>query len=92
MPCLFAMFAGLFPRLGALFLWLARPAMWNAAFGGSWLWPLLGVIFLPWTTLAYVLVFTGGVNWFDWIILAFALFIDVGTYTGGGYANRRRSA
>ena len=44
MPCLFAIFAGLFPRLGVLFLWLARPSMFSAAFDGSWLLPVLGVI------------------------------------------------
>ena len=26
MPCLFAMFAGIFPRLGTLFIWIARPS------------------------------------------------------------------
>ena len=27
-----------------------------------WLWPILGIIFLPWTTLMYILVAPGGVN------------------------------
>ncbi len=62
MPCLFAMFAGFFPRLGTLFIWIARPVMFNAAFGGSWLWPILGIIFLPFTTLMYVILFTPGIG------------------------------
>jgi hypothetical protein len=32
MPCLFALFAGMFPRLGTLFIWIARPKMFSAAF------------------------------------------------------------
>jgi len=32
MGCLFAMFAGLFPRLGLFMLWVARPNLVDAAF------------------------------------------------------------
>jgi hypothetical protein len=67
MGCLFAMFAGLFPRLGVLFIWLARPILFSAAFGGFWLWPILGIIFLPFTTLMYVLLWTPGVGLMVWI-------------------------
>ncbi len=42
MACLFAMFAGMFPRIADLILWIARPAMFNTAFHGSWFWPSLG--------------------------------------------------
>ena len=56
MGCLFAIFAGMFPRLGVLLIWLARPLLFTAAFGGSWLWPILGIIFLPFTMLMYVLL------------------------------------
>jgi hypothetical protein len=44
--CLFAIFAGLFPRLAVLLIWLARPVLFTAAFGGFFLWPILGIIFL----------------------------------------------
>ena len=58
MGCLFAIFAGAFPRLATLFIWLARPQLFAAAFGGAWIWPLLGILFLPFTTLMYVLLYT----------------------------------
>lgn len=29
MPCLFALVAGMFPRLGTFIIWLARPAMFS---------------------------------------------------------------
>jgi hypothetical protein len=32
--CLFAIFAGCFPRLATIFIWLARPTLFSNAFGG----------------------------------------------------------
>ena len=61
MGCLFALFGGLFPRLALLILWIARPALVDAAFN-TFLLPLLGIIFLPFTTLIYVIVYTPGVG------------------------------
>ena len=92
MGCLFALFAGAFPRLGTLFIWLARPVYFNAAFGGSWFWPLLGIIFLPFTTLMYVLLWSPGIGLigFDWFWLILALVLDIGQIAGTGYANRDR--
>lgn len=91
MPCLFAMFAGIFPRLGTLILWLARPNMFSAAFNGSWLWPILGIIFLPFTTLMYVILWspTGLAGW-DWLWLVMAVVIDVMHYTSTAYSNRNQ--
>jgi len=92
MGCLFLIFAGLFPRLGVLFIWLARPELFLTAFGGFWLWPLLGIIFLPMTTLMYCLVWNpvGGIGGLDWFWLFLALMIDLGGALSSGYANRDR--
>ena len=91
MPCLFALFAGAFPRLGALFIWLARPALFSAAFGGSWFWPLLGVIFMPFTTLMYVIIWTpAGLDFWGWFWIILAAIIDLGGIGGSGFANRNR--
>src|SRR3954464_12466225 len=73
MGCLFALFAGLFPRLALFIVWVARPALVAAAFN-TWLIPLLGIIFLPFATLIYVILYTPGIGlnaweWF-WVILA----------------------
>jgi hypothetical protein len=92
MGCLFLMFAGLFPRLGVLFIWLARPVYFTAAFGDTILWPILGIVFLPFTTLMYVLLWSPGVGlgaW-DWLWLGLALLLDVGHYAGSAYSNRDR--
>jgi hypothetical protein len=88
---LFLIFAGAFPRFAVLIIWLARPAMFAAAFGGSWLIPLLGVLFLPLTTLMYVLLWTSnGITGFDWFWLVLALLLDLGGIASNGYANRDR--
>ena len=54
--CLFAILAGLAPRIAFAILWLARPNVVAAAFGDVLLWPLLGLVFLPFTTLMYTIL------------------------------------
>lgn len=91
MGCLFGIFAGLFPRLGVLLIWLARPALFTAAFGGSAILPALGLVFLPFTTLLYVLLWTpAGLPALSWLWLILAVLIDVGGWGSTGYANRDR--
>jgi hypothetical protein len=76
MGCLFAIMAGLFPRLALFIVWVARPALVSAAFS-TWIFPLLGIIFLPFATLMYVILYVPGVGltgwgWF-WVVVS-ALF------------------
>ena len=79
MACLFALFAGVFPRLALLIVWIARPATVDAAFS-TWLWPLLGIIFLPFATLIYVLLYTPGrgLSGWDWFWVVLAALLDIG--------------
>jgi len=48
----------------------------------SWAWPLLGLLFLPWTTLAYVVAWQpGGLDGnADVLIVAVGVLLDVLTY------------
>ncbi len=87
MCCVFTVLLFLGPRFGILVWWIVQPARWEAAFNG-FLWALLGFIFLPWTTLMYVAVRPGGLSWFDWVLLIFAVLADISTWSGGGYRNR----
>lgn len=89
MCCLLTVLLFLGPRAGILVWWLLDTARWNLAFN-SFIWALLGFIFVPWTTIMYVLVFPGGLHGFDWIWLGIGLLLDIGSYTGGGYGNRDR--
>jgi hypothetical protein len=72
-----------------LIWWLINPLRFNAAFS-TFIWPLLGIIFLPWTTLMYLVVFPAGIIGFDWLWLGLAVVADIGMYVGGGYGNRDR--
>jgi hypothetical protein len=92
MPCLFALFAVFTPRLADLILWIARPTLFTAPFHGGWFLPLLGIIFLPFTTLMYVLLWNPGVGlvgW-DWLWLILAVMCDLMHYGGSVYSNRNQ--
>ena len=54
MCCLFTTLLLLGPRVAGAIWWLVQPIRWQAAFNNSWLWPVLGLIFVPWLTLMYV--------------------------------------
>ena len=88
MGCLFALLGGLFPRLALLIVWIARPALVGAAFN-TFLLPLLGIIFLPFTTLIYVIVYTPrvGLVGFDWFWVILALLLDI-SHWSASYTQR----
>lgn len=92
MPCCFAVFAGIFPRIGTIILWLARPSMFSAAFNNRWLVPILGIIFLPFTTLLYVILWSPGVgiHGWDWFWIVLAVIIDIGHWATNVFQNRNR--
>jgi hypothetical protein len=90
MCCFFTTLVLAGPRLAFLIWWLIRPVYINLVFK-TWIWPLLGLIFLPWTTLMYAIVYgANGIVGFDWIWLALALVADLASYGGGAYGNRDR--
>jgi hypothetical protein len=92
MPCLFALLAVFAPRLLNILWWIARPTAYLAAFNGGWFWALLGIIFLPFTTLMYALLWTPGIGltgW-DWLWLILAVFCDLMHYSSTAYSNRNQ--
>ena len=89
MCCFFTTLVLLGPRAAILIWWLINPIRWQVTFP-SFIWPLLGFLFVPWTTLMYVLVAPGGVIGFDWFWIGLAVLADIGMYAGGGYGNRDR--
>lgn len=86
MGCLFVMFAALAPRLGVFLIWLARPQLVDAAFD-TFIIPLAGIIFLPFTTLMYLLLYTPGVGLSGWDLLwlGLAVVLDVGHLGASSY-------
>ena len=83
MGCLIAILAALSPRLAIFVLWIATDVLSDAY--DTWVLPLLGFLFLPWTALAFALMWVAGsdgVSWFGWIIVVLAFFADLGSYAG----------
>jgi hypothetical protein len=92
MCCFYTVLIFLGPRIASIIWWIANPTRWVSAAGAfdSALWPILGILFLPWATLMYVLVAPGGVVGWDWLWLGLAFVGDIGMYAGGGAGNRDR--
>jgi hypothetical protein len=91
MGCLLALFAGMFPRFALVIFWIARPERMDATFT-SFLWPVLGIVFLPFTTLIYVLLWrpgTGVTSW-DWLWIGLAVFLDLAHWSAS--ASQRNAA
>lgn len=87
MCCFFTSLFFFGPRLAFLIYWLIPFGRLKvAATFNTWIWPLLGLIFLPWLTLMYVIVFP--VVGFDWVWLGLALVADIASYTGGAYKRK----
>lgn len=89
MGCLLALLA----RVALLVVWIATPMITNA-FNGNWMLPLIGIVFLPTTALAYVAVFaiSGSVTGWAWLWIVLGFLFDVGIHTAGAASNRHRIA
>lgn len=92
--CCLLVVLGLFgPRLAFLLTWIGTDRV-SVAFHHGVFAPLLGVVFLPWTSLFYVFAYApvGGVSGFGWVFVTLGVAFDVTTYSSGGYERRRRAA
>ena len=85
MPCLIALFALIGPRVALVFTWIFSGMIGRAI--DSWFVALLGFLFLPWTTLAYVVMYDVGpgleVEGIEWFLVGLAFVVDIGSYVGG---------
>ena len=93
MGCIFVLIAALSPRLAFVLMWIFTP--WVDRTFGPVIWPILGVIFLPLTTLLYVILWnTGGhgVTGWEWIFVILALMGDLASWGGGARGRRARYA
>lgn len=87
MPILLILFGLLAPRVTLLIAGCA------GAFNGVWqslLWPVLGFLFLPYTTLAYgiAIAYAGGVQGMGLVLVIVGVLFDLGT--SGESARRGR--
>jgi hypothetical protein len=89
MPCFVAVLALISPRLALIAMALFSDVL-SRAFD-SWLLPLLGFFILPWTTLAYGVMWDVGthkVTGFEWAVVVVAFLADIGI-VGGARRSRR---
>lgn len=88
MPCLFAIFALLTPRLLIVALWFLTT--WFTGIFNTLLWPILGLIFLPTSLLWYTAVhhWFGGV-WSLWPIIGMIVALMIDISPAGGRRRRR---
>ena len=91
MPCLFAVFALVTPRLVVALLYFFT--RWFAGMFDSLLWPILGFLFMPLTTLAYAWAINrnGSVSGAYFVVVLLAALIDLGSI-GASRARRRARA
>jgi len=79
--CFVALVALISPRFAIFLVWLFDRDRMSAAFD-SWFVAFLGFLFLPWTTLAYVIAWQpGGLNgnW-DALLIVLGVTMDIVTY------------
>ena len=90
MGCLLVLLSAFAPRIVFLMIWIARPEVVDAVFD-TFLFPLLGLIFLPFTTLVWLFLDRPpfGVTGFDWFWVALAVLLDLSHYAST-YGQRDR--
>ena len=92
MGCLLALLGLITPRFVMVVLWLFTDYL-SRAFH-TFVWPLLGFVFLPTTTLAYAVAKNslGGFHGWGLVVLVLGVLVDFGLLGGGarGRGARRR--
>ena len=91
MGCIAALLALISPRLALFFIFVFSDLLSDSF--DSWLVPLLGFFLLPWTTLAYAVMWSSGFNdvtGIEWFFVALAFIADLASYAGGRMAQDAR--
>ena len=81
------------PRLWIIGFWIFDHKGLGQAFS-SWVLPVIGFFVLPWTTLAYALLWWGDhrVYGIEWFFVGLAFCIDLASWFGGRAQRSRRAA
>ena len=92
--CLLAFSIAVAPRLVLVLAWLFSDR-WHLVWQGNVIMPLLGIIFLPFTTIMYMLAWSpalggGGIEGWDWLWIILGVFLDIMKW-GQMLANRKEA-
>jgi hypothetical protein len=87
--CLFVLAALISPRLAFVLIWIFSDRI-SIAFD-NFIVPLLGFLFLPITSVVYVLVYdpVAGVNGLGWFLVIFGFLADLGAYSSSKYSRQK---
>ncbi|HEY7469440.1 MAG TPA: hypothetical protein VIC07_07955 [Acidimicrobiia bacterium] len=91
MGCFLLLLTLISPRLAMVAIWLITD--WEDRAFSGWLLPLLGIVFLPWTTLLYTIGYiVSDDQAAPWGILGIiiGLFLDIAVHAGSAVQGRRR--
>ena len=79
MCCIFLVLTFLGPRFGILIWWAAEPGRFDKVFD-TFIWPALGWLFVPWTTLMYAWMWAIGsssITGWEWLPLGVGVVLDL---------------
>ncbi len=91
MGCVLVVIGLAVPRVLMFFIWLLTD--WFGRGFETRVWPILGFIFLPYTTLAYMAAMLNNNHKLSglWLVLfVLAILVDIGNWGGSRAATRRR--
>jgi hypothetical protein len=91
MPCLFVIIASFFPRVALIVI--ALMTSWFSSAFNTRIWPILGFLFMPYTTLIYMAAMLNNHHTLSgfWLALVIvAVFCDLSTHGGSTRVWRRR--
>ena len=91
MGCILAIVALSFPLVVIVLVWLFSDYLHRAY--ETALWPVLGFLLMPFTTLAYALAMNqneGSVSGIYLVVVVIAVLVDIGAIGSGGHRARRR--
>jgi hypothetical protein len=76
------------PRVIDAVFWIFAQDRWSQAFGGNMIWAVVGILLVPWTTLAFVIAAPVGNDLLTIVAVVIGVLADVATYAGTGYKGR----
>ena len=94
MCCLGALGGTLGPRIALIVWWIVDSSLIHKVFSTDF-WPVVGIIFAPWTTLLYTIAWRVGTPhghfaFWGYLLIVVGILLDLSSHGGGFWRNRRR--
>jgi hypothetical protein len=94
MCCLFSLAGILGPRIALVIWWIVNTSLFDRVFSTVF-WPIVGIIFAPWTTLFYVIAWwasspQGQLSGWGYFLIVIGILFDVASQGGGLWRGRKR--